>query len=144
MKFCYFFPVYRKGGSKIQYPPLAILRVPMSFLIILVVAMTPLAIWPGFSFYFDVVPKIAILLCGVALLLLTCAYTPSAFEGFSRSRFGRPLTLGYLAPMVTTIAAAAMSADPLAAWNGSNWRRFGALEQIAVILAAWLLSALCA
>ena len=114
------------------------------FLIILVVVLTPLAIAPGFSFYFDVIPKTAILLGGVALLLLTCAFRPSAFEGFADSRFGRPLSLGYLASIVTALAATAMSVDPLSAFNGSNWRRFGALEQMAVILAAFLLSALCA
>jgi len=36
-----------------------------------------------------------------------------------------------------------MSIEPLVSWNGSNWRRFGALEQIGVIVGALLLSALC-
>lgn len=116
----------------------------MPFLLVLVVALTPLIIAPGFSFYFDVVPKTAILLCGVGFLLVACIFTPSAVQRFAVSRFGRQLCIGLFASVVTAVVAAIMSIEPSVSWNGSNWRRFGALEQIAVIVGALLISALCA
>jgi hypothetical protein len=72
------------GWSKNVAPHLETVRVPMPFFMILVVVLMPLAIAPGFSFYFDVVPKKAILLSGVALFLLTSAFRAAAFKA---SRF---------------------------------------------------------
>jgi hypothetical protein len=115
----------------------------MHILVAMVLLLAPPAIAPGFSFYFDVVPKTVILLGGAALLLLVTALKPAALIEFSSSRFGRLLCLGSIGSIAVVLAATVLCYEPLAAWNGSNWRQFGRLEQIALIVGATLLSALC-
>ena len=105
---------------------------------------TPILIAPGLSFYFDVVPKAVVLLTGVSLLLLIGATTLIPVLRFTTSRLGLALTLAFHVLIVSTIASTWLASDRAAAWNGSNWRKFGALEQIATLIAALLICAACA
>ena len=116
----------------------------MHLIAIAVVFLTPLIIAPGFSFYFDVVPKAAILLIGTALLLLANGCAPSAVRAFAASRYGRYYTLAAAASVAAVLLATTLSEHRGMAWNGSNWRRFGALEQCAAMAAALVISAFCA
>ena len=115
----------------------------MHYLVPLVVALIPLVITPGLLSYFDITPKIAILLFGVSLALLcrlenernirTLLSTPAArwFAGL----------LG--ATWLAAALATALSLHPALSLNGGNWRRFGLVSQSAVLLftlfaVAWL------
>jgi O-antigen ligase len=111
--------------------------------LLLIVAM-PLALAPGLSFYFDVVPKTVILLVAAAAMLLVAAMDPIDLYAFMRLRLGGAYCIASLAMFATMMVATALASDPLAAWNGSNWRRFGTLEQFAVLAAALLVSSACA
>jgi O-antigen ligase len=116
----------------------------MELPVVWLVLGTPILIAPGLSFYFDVVPKAVVLLTGVSLLLLIGATTLIPVRRFATSRLGLPLTLALLVLIMSTIASMWLASDRAAAWNGSNWRKFGALEQIAILVAALLICAACA
>jgi O-antigen ligase len=93
-----------------------------------IVALIALIILPGYSFYFDVTPKLVLLLAGTATTLI--------FLRPARSWFG----LLIAANVASLAVAAVFSTNPELSWFGGNWRRFGALEQAAVLLFAWLVA----
>jgi O-antigen ligase len=116
-----------------------------------VVAAVALIILPGFSFYFDVTPKIVILLAGTAVMLLTLGVA-NAREGATgrwradpriraiNRRFSVLLLLGLLSLAVST----AFSSHPAMSLFGSNWRRSGSIPQATVLLFAWMVARTCA
>ena len=91
------------------------------------VGLIALILAPGYLFYFDVTPKLIVVLIGTAVLLL----------------LARPARSWFGVLVLATVASLALSSmfstnQPLS-WFGGNWRRFGAVEQAAVLLLAWLI-----
>lgn len=92
-----------------------------------------LLILPGFSFYFDVTPKVVILLLGTGLaLLLWRGGVPV------RSRFGWWFVALGAAQIVSLAISSALSTNAALSLNGGNWRRFGLVTQGAVLAFAVL------
>jgi hypothetical protein len=115
----------------------------MHILVPLVAALVPLIITPGLLSYFDITPKIAVLLFGLSLSLLYPATNLSNLRTLLRTQAGRwfagLIGLTWLAGGIAT----AFSTYPLLSFNGGNWRRYGFVVESAVLLfvllaAAWL------
>jgi O-antigen ligase len=115
----------------------------MHLLVPLVAALVPLLITPGLLSYFDVTPKIAVLLFGLSLSLLY----PSANISNLRVLLGTPpgRWFAWLAGLtwVASAIATAFSTYPLLSLNGGNWRRYGFIVESGLLLfvlfsAAWL------
>ena len=123
------------------------------------VLLAPLALAPHVFYYYDITPKVVLLLLGAAIALALTSRELDSIIAFCGTRYGR----WYAAAAGATIALAGIatlcSAHPALAWNGSNWRRMGAVSECAVVLAAlgiaaytvtsplrlvWLLRAFCA
>jgi O-antigen ligase len=89
-----------------------------------------LTITPGYLFFFDVTPKVVILLLGTAALLLwPHKAVPKAFS------FLILLNLASLA--LSTI----FSTRPALSLIGTSWREFGLIPQAAALLFAWTVAA---
>jgi O-antigen ligase len=101
----------------------------MRILLPVVAALVPVAILPSFSFYFDIIPKIVILLAGVALSLLfwNGEWPPKGMK-YVRWMF---LLFGLL--LLWLAIASVMSTHPALSLYGGNWRRFGLLSYGAVL-----------
>ncbi len=101
------------------------------------IGLTTLIITPGLFFYFDITPKLVVLLTGAA----ACALLWAADR--SRDREGasnRTFTLALAASATWLLIASALSTHPALSFYGSTWRRFGAVAQLAVLLLAWLIA----
>lgn len=86
------------------------------------VALVPILILPGASFYFDVVPKVILILLIAAL----------AVKSLKRDRFS--MLLGIEAAAI--VLAAIFSTHPWRSFYGSTWRREGFLVEIAILTIA--------
>lgn len=111
----------------------------MRFVLPAVAALLPIVIAPGFLFYFDVTPKLVILLIGLGVaLVLWRGELPLG------SRFNRTFLLLLCAQAVSLVISTAASVYPALSLNGGNWRRFGLVSQVAILLFAVLVAADCA
>jgi O-antigen ligase len=116
----------------------------MALVLALVIALIPLAIAPGLLFYYDVTPKIAVLLLGTAAACIWWAATDAA-SGFTRSsRAARWFTIGMLAMGASVALSTVFSVNRPLSVGGSNWRRFGLITQLAALAFAWMAAACCA
>src|SRR5690348_11372973 len=98
----------------------------MALLQAVLVGLVALIVAPGALFYFDVTPKLAVLLAGAAALC------------FARPRVAnRTFSLLLLATLVSVALSTAFSPDPALSLYGSTWRRYGLVAQFAVLLFAW-------
>ncbi len=96
-----------------------------------VIGWIALIVTPGQLFYFDVTPKVAILLLGTAALLVW----PRGRDGVGAPRL---FALLAVATLISLAASTALSSNPALSLFGTNWRRFGAITQAAVLIFAWL------
>ena len=87
------------------------------------VAAIALILAPGFTFSFDIVPKLLLLLVAAAF----------ASVPLRRSRFLYLLLLTAASLAVSTV----LSTRPELSFFGSGWRRYGTLAQLAVLLVGW-------
>src|SRR5262249_8003600 len=94
------------------------------------VGLIALLITPGFFFYFDITPKLI-------MVLLAFAVGGVSLRPAHRTVF----SLLILASILSLALSAALSPTPLISAFGTNWRRFGAVPQIAILLFVWFLAA---
>ena len=119
--------------------------VALSAVIPAVMVGVPLVILPGFSFYFDITPKVVILLVGTAAVLpLWRAWAPGLARLLQDGR-GRWFVALFAAQMFSLAVSTAFSAQPELSFAGSNWRRLGlvthgSLLAFTLVLAGWLAS----
>jgi O-antigen ligase len=111
---------------------------PSSWLLSALPFAIALAFLPGWSFYYDVIPKAAAVLVSVGLLCLWAAWDHEILLLSWTSRAGRWNGILCAAGIALAVATAATSPMASLAWTGSEWRRLGALTSIAIILAAYL------
>src|SRR5690242_15152535 len=102
-------------------------------------AVVPAAILTGFSFYFDITPKIVVLLAGVALSLMfwrdpetsgTARHSKWMFCLFGLQLFWLAIT-------------SATSTHPALSVYGGNWRRFGLISYAALLTYSFLVMLDC-
>jgi len=106
----------------------------MLWLVPLVAALVPLLICPGTLAYFDITPKIAILLLGTALILLQPGVNACNVRILLRASAGRWL-IGFLAAEWLAFALGnAFSSNRALSFGGSLWRRFGLLSETALLV----------
>ncbi len=86
-------------------------------------ALIALILTPGLLFYFDVSPKLVVLLVasGVSLVPLR------------RSRFAILVMFTFVSLAISTV----LSSNPSLSFYGARWRQYGALAQTAVLIFAW-------
>ena len=107
-----------------------------------VLALAPLLILPAYSFYYDVTPKVAIVLLGAALGLVLFL-RDSTFSDVPRlwaDPLGRWFCLLAAAQLLSLLLSTFFSSHAALSWNGGNWRRFGFVSQCAVIVLAYLIA----
>jgi O-antigen ligase len=95
------------------------------------IGLIVLILTPGALFYFDVTPKLAVLLAATAVLL------PFAAARAPRRSF--PLLVWLYAGSL--ILSASLSLHPGLSWFGSSWRRFGTVTQLSLLLFVWVAAA---
>jgi len=115
----------------------------MRFLVPLVAALVPLLITPGWLSTFDVTPKVAVLLFGMALILLYPANHWGDIRALWRASAGRSFLSLLAVSWVACALATAFSSNRALSLHGAIWRRFGLLSTTGVLLfavlaAAWL------
>jgi O-antigen ligase len=94
----------------------------------------PLLITPGLLLYFDITPKVALLLCATAAALLMPRAWLRGFELVWSERSGRLLLILLAAHLLSLVASTVFSTEPAVSFGGSNWRRFGLVTHGAVML----------
>jgi len=94
------------------------------------IGLIALTIAPGYLFYFDVTPKVVVLLVGTAALLVAGAVR--GLRGASKT-FSALILVNLASLAVST----ALSTRPGLSVMGTNWREFGLVPQAAALLFAW-------
>ncbi|MGH9613181.1 MAG: hypothetical protein ACRD4P_08900, partial [Bryobacteraceae bacterium] len=112
-------------------------------LVCVTAALIPLTITPGFLFYFDITPKIIILLLSTSLMLCFCKQNVSNFRVLLAAKTGRWFVMLVSVAWLSTTLSTALSGNPVLSLNCGNWRRFGLMTETGLLLftlmtAAWL------
>jgi O-antigen ligase len=103
-------------------------------------AVVPLLILPGFTFYFDVIPRLSLLLLVAAGLLLRRAARDRVCD-FWNTGLGRAFTVAAGAYIVSLLISTVVSANPSLSIYGGTWRRYGLITHIALLVVTIVLAA---
>ncbi len=113
----------------------------MAILAPVVFALLPLLVLPGVVFYYDITPKIAVLLLGTAAALLFFRDNRRAVLALLGTRAGRVFAALLAAQQVSLIVSTVFSDNPSLSLGGTNWRRFGLISQSSLLLFTLLAAA---
>lgn len=96
-----------------------------------VIGLLALIVTPGYLFYFDVTPKLVVLLIGLAAMALC-----------QRTNATRPQLISYLVALsiLSLAVSTTLSSNPFLSLFGSTWRRYGAIAEAATLLFAWVVA----
>ncbi|HEX5230398.1 MAG TPA: O-antigen ligase family protein [Bryobacteraceae bacterium] len=118
-------------------PPLVRARqIDMLSLVPLIAALVPLIITPGTLAYFDITPKISLLLFATALMLLQLRENLSNLRGLITVAGGRWLVALLAFEWTVFAIATLLSSNRLLSLNGGSWRRFGLISETGLLLFA--------
>ena len=106
----------------------------MLSLVPLVAALVPLLITPGVLAYFDITPKIAILLLGTALMLLQVRANTCNIRGLWGAISGRWLVGLLTVKWLVFAIASFLSSNPILSLDGGSWRRLGFIPETGLLL----------
>ena len=106
-----------------------------------VLALTPLLIAPRLSFYYDVIPRLSLILFTAAAMLTMRRDVISGVRVLAASSPGRWFCVFAGLHAVSLIVSAAVSSRVWLSINGSTWRRFGLITQLALMVIAVILAA---
>ncbi len=111
--------------------------------VVALAAVVPLVILPGWSFYFDITPKVAVVLFASAALALTPGAWIGGVERLWSDRLGRWFLILAGLQVASLTLSWLSSAAPQISFTGSTWRRFGWATQVpltalVVMLCGWL------
>ncbi len=116
--------------------------------ILVQVAAVPLAVAPGLLLYYDVTPKLVLLLAGAAAGLILLPRTGASYPGWgelaSVPRGRLFLICTVISCIWLAISSTVFSAAPELSVNGTGWRRFGLLGQLAVMVSTAVAACRCA
>lgn len=101
----------------------------MNLLLPVVAALVSILVLPGWSFFFDVVPKIVVAIAGAALALVLAREKPVP-QPRSSQWFGALIA----AQAMITLLATLFSTHRTASVMGSAWRRTGLFAEVAVLI----------
>jgi O-antigen ligase len=113
----------------------------MNLLIAIIVALVPVVMAPNLFLYFETLPKAAVILIGVGVLLLNLRRFEPGIAKLAASRLGRVLILGITAQIVSLFVSSCFSPDKVLSFLGTGWRRLGSIEYAAVLLLCLLVAA---
>jgi O-antigen ligase len=107
----------------------------MAFFAALVVPLVALIVTPGLLFYFDVTPKLVVLLIATAGLLFAWS-----LNGAARMRGFPWFSPILLCALLSLALSTAFSSHPALSFYGTAWRRYGALSQASILAIAFLVA----
>jgi O-antigen ligase len=105
------------------------------------VFFAPLILTPHLLFYFDITPKVVLLLLAAAVAFAFCSQQLDSFAALWGTRPGRWYCLGAGAAVALAGITTALSSHRALAWGGASWRRLGAVTEFALIFAATAIAA---
>jgi O-antigen ligase len=112
----------------------------MGVILAAVLGLAPLVIAPHLLFYYDVTPKLVVVLLGTALALPWCALRGNGCRVLLAGRRGRWFCALLGAATLSLVLSTAFAAAPALSIGGTNWRRFGLVAQLAMLCFALLLA----
>ncbi|MGJ5817450.1 O-antigen ligase family protein [Paludibaculum fermentans] len=113
----------------------------MGILLPVTLALLPLLILPSVVFYYDITPKVAVLLFGAGLGLFWFEDNRRALISLWNGKHGRWFLLLLTAQLGSLLLSTATSQHPWFSVGGSAWRRFGLLSQGALVFFTLLAAA---
>jgi O-antigen ligase len=108
----------------------------MTLLLPIVAALSAILILPGASFFFDVIPKVVVILAGAALVFVLPRRWPGVLWKAPHAKPLRLFTILATVQTVIIIATTFTSTHRQLSILGSTWRRSGAIAEIAVLVLA--------
>src|ERR1700730_14991525 len=108
-------------------------RIVMKILVPLVVALAPLLITPKLLYYFDITPKIAVILIGTAVALVLFRENARNLAALLNARLGRWFALLLTGYWILFALSTILSTHRALSLNGSNWRRSGLVTETALL-----------
>src|SRR3984957_12640459 len=112
----------------------------MLSLVSLIAALVPLLITTGVLAYFDVTPKITILLLGVALMLLQVGANSCNVRALWGATSGRWLAGLLTAEWIVFAIASLLSSNRALSLDGGSWRRLGLIPETGLLVFVLLAS----
>jgi O-antigen ligase len=107
-------------------------------------AAIPLALVQGWFLSHDIIPKVILMLGGAAILLFALpGWLPGA-EALWKTRAGKIFFLLAAAQFLSLAISTVFSTQPVLSLAGTVWRRFGLIEQTAILIIACAVASVAA
>lgn len=97
-------------------------------------ALSALVLTPDLFFFYDVTPKIAVLLFGCAAVISVAPQWMPDFRRLGAYRGGRALPAAMALQVASVVLATLASTDRNLSFIGSSWRRLGLLEELSLLV----------